>query len=163
MSATIKDASIKQKFQILEPFMEHICSSIKKNLKSDMLKKRPVLIKNYFPQQHIARMPVETLAKGYFQATQSADGEEIAEEIVNYWIFKQVNLYRCFADELMQINPQFDQIEEIEENKAQAMIEKIVQQFGALDAYVFSVLNSVAFSDNSFSTLRDQALAVLKS
>lgn len=154
----LKDASYKEKYSVLKNWMPVIIDAVKKDLKNDHLKNDFVFIKRYFSGKNLAKLTSEELVEGYATAIQQEEkGEDIAEFITNRWLIKNSELYGFFESELKKINPDFSAIKIIEKNHSQSIVNDAVKQFGAPRTYLFSVLNSVAFSDEDFKELGSQA------
>lgn len=154
----LKEATYKEKFVLLKNWMPSIIEAVKKDLKNEHLKQDFLFIKKYFPGKNINKLSSEELVQGYFAAVQSEDnGEDIAEFITNRWLLKNGDIYNYFETELRKINPDFTAIQKIEEPQAKRMVEESTKEFGAESTYLFSVINSVAFSDDIFADLSRKA------
>jgi len=154
----LKEATYKEKFVTLKKWMPSIIEAVKKDLRNEHLKQDFLFIKKYFPGKNINKLTTEELVDGYFAAIQSEDnGEDIAEFITNRWLLKNGDIYNYFETELRKINPDFTAIEEIEKPQAKRMVEESTKEFGAEGTYLFSVINSVAFSDEIFKELGQKA------
>lgn len=154
----LKDSTYQQKFAILKVWMPTIVENIKKDLKNDHLKKDTHFLKTHFPGKNIDKLNIVELSEGYSKAiANSEQGESIAEWIAQRWLLKKSDLYAYFERKLAAINPQFDNIEEIEDQKADEMIHEAIQVFGAPDTYLFTILNSVVFSPKQIEALAQKA------
>ncbi len=154
----LKDATYKEKYSVLKNWMPTIVDIVKKDLKNEHLKHDFVFAKRYFAGKNLAKLTNEELVEGYAAAIQQEEkGEDIAEFVTNRWLIKNSELYGFFEDELKKINPDFAAIKEIDKSKSQEIVNGAVKQFGAPRTYLFSVLNSVAFSDDDFKKLGTQA------
>lgn len=154
----LKDATYKEKYRALKNWMPAIVDVVKKDLKNEHLKADFVFAKRYFAGKNLNKLTNEELVEGYSSAIQQEEkGEEIAEFITNRWLIKNSELYGFFEEELSKINPDFSAIKEIEKSRSQEIVDGAVKQFGAPRTFLFSVLNSVAFSDDAFKKLGQQA------
>ncbi|MDP1881080.1 MAG: hypothetical protein Q8K60_09105 [Parachlamydiaceae bacterium] len=153
-----KNATFKEKFQDLRDWLPLLINAIKKDLKSDHLSKDPGFVKKYFGARHPNKLTTDEIVEAYHRAIQEeAEGESIAEFIASRWIIKNSELLEFFEQELTKINPDYSAIEEITDEQANAIIESSIQEHGAPHTYLFSVLNSVFFTDNHFKALREKA------
>jgi len=154
----LKEATYKEKFALLKNWMPMIMDTVKKDVKNEHLKQDFIFAKKYFPGKNISKLTNEELAEGYSAAIQNEEkSEDIAEFISNRWMLKYGELYHFFEQELSKINPDFTQITEIEKSTAETMINGSVKEFGAPKTYLFSVLNSVAFSEEALKKLAKHA------
>lgn len=153
-----QDSTYQQKFAMLKSWMPTIAGTIKKDLKNEHLRLGGSFARRYFPSTNFAKMSVEELAEGYGNAIQNDEnGETIGEWVAQRWLLKKSELYLFFETKLSEINPQFDEIKEIEMAKAQSMISEAIQNFGAQDTYLFSVINAVVFPPKALNDLAKEA------
>jgi len=142
----LKNATYKEKFALLNPWIPYIIDSIKKDLKNDHLKQDWQFSKRYLNGKPASKLTTEELIQGYSEALQDSEkGEALAEFIANRWLLKHTDLYDYFEAKLSAIHPDFVEIEELELKSSQEIIKGAVVQFGALHTYLFSVINSVVF------------------
>lgn len=150
-----KDSTFKEKFAILKEWNPEIIELVKKDLKNEHLKQDYVFAKKYLPGKNIHKVTADDLIEAYGQAIEKEEnGEKIAEFIANRWMLHSAEIYGYFETELAKINPDFDAIEKIEAPVATKLINDSVTQFGALNTYLFSVINSVAFDKADFDKLQ---------
>lgn len=155
----LKESTYKDKFAMLQNWMPVIADAIKKDLKNDHLKKDPGFSRLYFPGKNPAKLTSEELAEAYTRAIATEEGaEELAEFISNRWLLKHSDLYYFFEQELGKINPNFNEIKEIDKATATKIMEASVQQFGAVSTYLFCVLNSVVFPEEIYKKLSQDAV-----
>jgi hypothetical protein len=155
----LKDSTYKEKFATLSAWMPLIIETIKKDLKNEHLRKDPGFSRLYFPGKNPAKLTSEELSAAYLHAI--ADGEnaeELAEFISNRWLLKNGDLYHYFEQELGKINPNFNEITDIDKPVATAIMEGAVKQFGAISTYLFCVLNSVVFPEEIYKKLSQDAI-----
>jgi hypothetical protein len=154
----LKDTTYQQKFAMLKSWMPVVADAIKKDLKNEVSRQNSQFVKAYFGSKNASKLTAEELSEGYIRAiAEHENGEVIAEWIGQRWLLKKPDLYGFFEKKLSAINPQFDQIEEIEPVKAKEIISEAIKQFGAPDTYIFSVINAVVFSKNQFDELAHAA------
>lgn len=154
----LKTATYKEKFTLLKAWMPHIIEQVKKDLKNDHLRQDIPFCKKYLAGKNSNKITVEELATAYSQAiNESENGEALGEFISNRWLLKNSELYDYFETELKKVNPDFTAIEEIEQKKAQEIVQGAVSLYGAPRAYLFSVLNSVVFPQVVYDGLAKKA------
>ena len=154
----LKEATYKEKFQILKNWMPMVIDVIKKDLKNDHLRKDWGFAKKYFAGKNLNKITNLELVEGYNQAmSQDEKGEEIAEFISNCWLLKNGELYHYFEKKLTEVNPNFSEIELLEKAKSQEIANEAAKEFGANNTYLFSVLNSVAFQEADLKQLKTSA------
>ncbi|HRD55074.1 MAG TPA: hypothetical protein PLC42_01625 [Parachlamydiaceae bacterium] len=154
----LKDASYKEKFQLLKSWMPGIAETVKKELKNDHLKKDWLFAKKYFPGKNLNKITADELGAGYQTAiAEEEKGEEIAEFISNAWLLKNSELYDYFEKELRKVNEDFSAIEKLAPAESLKIRQEAVNTFGAYRTYLFSVLNSVAFQESDFNHLQEEA------
>lgn len=154
----LKNATYQQKFSMLNRWIPDIIESIKKDLKNEHLKKDWGFVKQYFPGKNPSKLTHEELAEAYSHAiANSENAEELAEFIVNRWLLKHSDLYYYFEQELGKINPNFNEIEELDRQQSLDMMERAIGEFGAPRTYLFCVLNSVVFPKDVYEELNSRA------
>jgi hypothetical protein len=154
-----KNASYREKFADLKEWVPFIIESVKKDIKNDHLKKDLYFFKKYFATKNLHKLGTDELADAYYRAIQEEDrGEEIAEFIASRWLLRNSELYELFQRELSRINPEFADLDELDQPQAQSLIELSNREFGAPHTYLFAVLNSVVFPKESFTSLKKQAV-----
>lgn len=154
----LKEATYKEKFQMLKNWMPMMMEVIKKDLKNDHLRKDWGFAKKYFAGKNLNKITNLELIEGYNQAiSQDEKGEEIAEYISNCWLLKNSELYHYFEKKLTEVNPNFSEIELLEKAKSEEIAKEAASEFGANNTYIFSVLNSVAFQEADLNQLKTTA------
>lgn len=154
----LKETSYSEKFQTLKKWMPNIMESIKKDVKNEHLKKDWQFAKKYFTGVNLNKVTKEELSSGYLAAIEQEEKrEEIAEFISNCWLLKNGDVYHYFEEELKRINPNFNEIESINADQSEKILKGSIEQFGAYKSYLFSVLNSVAFSQQHLENLKQLA------
>ncbi len=153
-----KDANYKEKFTDLKEWFPYVIEIVKKDLRNEHLKKDPYFIKKFLSSKNIHKLTTEELAEAYLKAIQEEEkGEEIGEFITSRWLLKNSDLYEFFEQELTKIDPDFSNLEEIAPESAMKLIGASIDQFGAPETYLFSVLNSVVFPKETFTHLQQLA------
>jgi hypothetical protein len=154
----LKDVAYKEKFKMLDPWMQMIVESVKKDLKNEHLKNDWQFAKKYFANKNIAKLTTEELTEGYRQALANEEAAEaLAEYISNRWLLKNTEMYHFFEERLRQINPDFSELVELEKGKANTLMEESISHFGAPKTYMFSVINSVVFPQEIYDKLSKHA------
>ncbi len=154
----LKEATYKEKFQILKKWMPEIADSVKKELKNDHLKKDWMFAKKYFAGKNLNKITTSDLADGYVSAIANEEkAEEIGEFISSCWLLKNGEIYHYFEEELKKINPDFSSIEKLDPADSKKIALGAAEEFGAFKTYVFSILNSVAFQDAELKQLESFA------
>lgn len=154
----LKESSYKEKFAMLKPWMPLIIETIKKDLKNEHLKKDAGFSRSYFPGKNPAKLSSEELIEAYSQAIANEENaEELAEFISNRWLLKHTDLYYYFEHELTKINPNFNEMKDLDKETATKIMDGAIQQFGAISTYLFCVLNSVVFPEEIYTKLGHEA------
>lgn len=153
----IKDTPLKSKFENLQGFLGKILHDIRKDVRQEHLKQDRGFVQKYFSKKFVDKVAADELEKAYFSELVAEGNEALGNWIVSKWILKHAEIYEYFASELVKINPKFEEITLISMDQAKVIGAKAVDQFGAEDAYIFSFLNSVAFPDEIFTALKEEA------
>lgn len=149
-----KNSTYKEKFTTLKEWAPEIIDAIKKDLKNEHLKQDYVFVKKYLAGKNISKLTLDEMTEGYIKAIEQEEGgEKIAEFMANRWMLQSGDIYGYFEKELTAVNPDFDAIENIDAPVAKKIIGGAVESFGATNTYLFSVINSVAFSKEDFEKL----------
>ena len=155
----LKNKSNYEKFSMLSPWYEEILSEIKKDLKSDHLKRDVQFFKTYFPSKNINKITVEELVHGYSQALKNKElAENLGEFISNRWLFKHSDMYYYFEENLKALNNDFQELEELDSHFGDQLMKQASQKFGPKMTYIFSIMNSVVFPKATYDLLKEQAL-----
>lgn len=153
-----KDATYKEKLVHLEEWLPSIIEAVKKDIKNEHLKQDFQFLKKYFPGKNPNKIESDELSHAYKMAiAEQENGETLAEFIASRWIMKNSDMYYFFENYLSSVNPNFTEIEELELSHGDKLIENATKEFGAQNAYVFSVLNSVALNKDQFTRLENDA------
>lgn len=153
-----KEATYKEKFTTLSPWFPVIVDAIKRDLRNEHLKNDWAFVKFYFQGKNINKLTLEELVHAYKDSLEKGEKcEELGEFITNRWLLKNSDLYHFFEQELTKINPNFQEIKSIESKRAHEIMEKGSAEFGALNTYIFAILNSVVFPADVFAALEKKA------
>lgn len=154
----LKDATYKEKLNLLQEWFPYIIQTVKTELKNDHLKQDWQFSKAYFPNKNINKVTQEELTEGYLKALQQEEkADDIAEFIFNRWLLKNTDIYQYFEETLSKISPNFTELSEIDQTKSQTIVDQSIKQFGPLKTYLFAVINSVVFPQSVYDALRQKA------
>ncbi len=155
-----KHTTYKEKIAIVAPWLPTIVDAIKRDLKQEHLARDWVFAKQYFPGKNPNKLTADELHPAYSQAVATNEkGEELAEFISNRWLLKHADLYYHFEKELSTLFPNFSELEEIDAATAKKVMQGAVEQYGALNTYLFCVFNSVVFPKEIYQELSVKATA----
>ena len=144
---------MKKAFQSLEPWLDEILLCIKKDIKTDYLPGTPLFFRTHFGNRPLIRVTFEEIQKAF--AKELLEGnDEMAEWVVNRWVFKHGDLYSHFAERLVAIDPDFDALQELTQEQSEKVLAGALEKFGVKAVYFFSVLNKVVFPAAVFDQLR---------
>jgi hypothetical protein len=147
--------SYKEKFESLKPWAFGIITEIKRELKTEHLRKETAFALKHFARKPIDKLTVAELTAAYMRDIEEGN-EETGEWVASRWMLKHSEVYQFFAERLSAINPQFDEITILEDDVGKKLVDEAVTEFGAKITYVFSILNAVAFSEELFRELRQK-------
>ncbi len=147
---------MENQFVPLKNWMHVILDAIKKELKSEHLGSDPEFYRVHFGNRPQNRLTSDEIFTAY-ESELLKGNQELAEWVVNRWVFKNGDLYQVFADRLSEINPEFDKIESITEEQSQRVLEGVVEKFGAIPTFLFVLLNGVVFPESVREKLLKQA------
>ena len=153
----MKDMSLKSKFEVLHSFLGKILHDIRKDVRQEHLKQDRAFVQKYFGKNVIDKVSAEELEKAYFAELVSEGTENLGNWMISKWILKHAEVYEYFVTQLTKVNPKFEEITLLSVEDAKSIASKAVESFGAIDTYIFSMLNSVAFPDAVFEVLKDAA------
>lgn len=153
----IDELPYKNKFELLSPWNKEMIVSIKKEVKTELTKKDSILTQRLFDRKKVDKLSMDEMAALCIHKVIETGDEELGEWIVSRWVFKHAEIYQFFAQELSAINPKFDEIEVIELSKEKFLLTYAIEHFGAIDSYIFCVLNSVVLSKEAEQSLKAKA------
>ncbi len=152
----IVESVYSSKFILLEPFFEEIFTCIKKEIKREITIKGSVLQRKLGVQSvRETKEMIELFSKSIITLKE----EEVAEWAACAWINKHGDIFHLFHEFLVKVSSNYDELTEIPSDTEEEMIKKSSLEFGFFETYVFSILNSVVFSEKALSALRSAALA----
>jgi hypothetical protein len=154
----LKNTTYQQKFAILKPWLPVILETVKKDLRNEHLKKDVSFCRKYLAGKNLNKLAMEDLVSAYMAAIEGNDNaEQLAEFVSNRWLLKHSDVYDYFEHELSVINPDFSAIDEIDLANSQKIVDGAVKKFGAVQTYLFSIMNSVVFPDQVLGSLGKNA------
>lgn len=153
----IKDLSLKLKFEFLGPVFGKVLHDIRRDVKQEHLKKDRDFVQRYFGKAHLDKVSAEDILHAYSKEIVQEGNEDLASWVVSKWILKHAEMYEYFVSELSKVNPRFEEIQLLAMDVSKSMAAQAVDRFTLVDTYIFSVINSVAFPDEIFLHLKDQA------
>ncbi|MDE3048030.1 MAG: hypothetical protein KGI83_06750, partial [Verrucomicrobiota bacterium] len=101
----------------------------------------------YFGNRPQNRLTTEEIFDAY-EKELTRGNQEIAEWVVNRWVFKHGDLYQVFAERLSRINPEFSEIQTLTSEQSQEILKGTVERFGAIPVFLFVILNGVVFPES---------------
>ncbi len=143
-------------FTRLQSWLPEITAAIRKDIKVDYLPGSPEFHRKHFGNRPLSRISFEEIQEA-FSKELLAGNEEMAEWVVNRWVFQHGDVYTHFAERMVSINPNFDQIKEFTVAESDQILQGAVESFGAKAVYLFSVLNQVVFPAAVVERLRAAA------
>lgn len=158
----LKNITESEKFTILEPFLTNVFQTIKKDLKKEHFKADPAFFKAFFKGKLKNKITVLELKEVYTRQVLEGNND-LAGYLANKWIARNYGVYEYFYKELATRYPNMEELEVLEDEVAQELKEKSVEQFGPLPTYLFVVFNSVVFPEAQLNALREEALEELNS
>lgn len=149
---------MENQFLPLKNWMHVILNAIKKDIKSDHLGSDPEFYRAHFGNRPQNRLTSEEIFNAYEKELVQGN-QELAEWVVNRWVFKNGDLYQIFAERLAKINPEFEKIETISVEESEKVLAGTVERFGAISTFLFVVLNGVVFPESVREKLQKAAEA----
>ena len=134
-----------------------ILDAIKRDIKTDHLPASPAFARTHFGNRPLNRLTTEEIFAAYEKDLLAGDAD-LAEWVVNHWVFQHGDVYNHFAERLSQISEDYSEIQGLTEEESEKVLEGAISSFGALNVYLFSVLNGVVFPESVFQSLREAAL-----
>src|SRR4051812_29479910 len=86
---------METKFHTLQPWLEEILGSIRKDIKTDYLPGSATFYRTHFGSRPQNRLTIEEINAAFIKEL-LAGNEEMAEWVVNRWVFKHGDVYRYF-------------------------------------------------------------------
>lgn len=147
---------MKHIFTSIQPWICRVLETIKKDIKTELLPSDPTFYRSHFGNRPQNRLTTEEIFAVYEKELLSGN-ESLGEWVINRWVFKNGDIYQHFAEKLSQIQEDFAQIEALDEPQSQAILKGAVEAYGALNTYLFSVLNGVVFPQIVLERLKKDA------
>jgi hypothetical protein len=154
----IKDISLKSKFEFLQPFLGTFFQDIRKDIRNEHLKRDVAFLQKHFAKKSIDKITSDEIDVVYQNEIINHGNEDLAKWVISKWILRHAEVYDFYVKELSKINPDFDQINNLDLEQAKFLASLSVDKFGLKDTLFFSVINSVVFPDVVFEHLKDQLL-----
>lgn len=143
---------MKNKFQTIQPWISFILDAIKKEIRTDHLASSPAFARAHFGNRPLNRLTAEEIFTVY-EKELLAGNQDLADWVVNRWVFKHGDIYKYFAEKLSRIQPDFSAIESLDLAQSEQVLEGAPELFGFLPVYLFSFLNGVVFPEEIFTRL----------
>lgn len=147
---------MQNQFVTIQPWLPDVLAAIKREIRTDHLANSPSFVRAHFGNRPLNRLTFEEILAVYEKNLLSGD-EDLAEWVVNRWVFKHGDLYAHFAERLEKIDANYHELEHLSEEQSEQVLEGAVARFGAVSTYLFSVLNHVVFPKTVFDRLRSDA------
>lgn len=147
---------MQNQFENLQGWIPQILHAIKKDIKTDHLPSDAVFYKTYFGNRPQNRLTAEEIFAAYEKELLKGN-EELADWVVNRWVFKHGDVYAHFAERLAAINPDFDQIRALTDAESEQILKGSFESLGAVPVFLFAVLNGVVFPPSVLDRLRKAA------
>jgi len=146
---------MQKQFQKVQPWISSILSEIKKEIKVDHLPSNPSFTRTHFGNRPLSKLTTEEIFAAY-EKTLLAGDTELGEWVVSRWVFKNGEIYVHFEGKLSEISEDYSTLTELTGDQSEKILEGAIEKFGALQTYLFSVLNEVVFPETVFQKLRTQ-------
>lgn len=153
----MKETTYQEKIPLVEPWMEEIIDSVKRDLKTEHFKKDRTFCNRYFMGRQMNQVPNKELGQAYIQDIQEGN-IALAEFIATRWLLKHTDIYGFFEMEFKKITNDFESLKTLDPALAQQLKSDAVKKFGATRTFLFSLFNCVVFSDEVYQELREAAL-----
>jgi len=147
---------MKNKFQTIQPWIPNILDAIKKEIRTDHLAASPSFARAHFGNRPLNRLTSEEIFSVYEKELLSGN-EDLADWVINRWVFKHGDIYQYFVERLSRINPDFASIETLDLEQSEEVLKGAPESFGFLSVYLFSWLNGVVFPEEVFTRLQQAA------
>lgn len=157
---TIARNTWTEKFSLISPWFSEVVSDIKQQLKSEHLSLDPSFVRTHFHGLPLHRISQEEMRAVYLREILSGN-TQIAEFVMNRWLFKNLPLYKFFETRLEKLFSNLNEIQKIEDEQARPIIEEALSSFSLGKIFCFITLNDVLLSDELFRELQKKALEEL--
>lgn len=147
----IAESTYSRKFALLESFSGEIFTGIKKEIKKEVATKGSLLQRKLgIPSVKETKEMMELFLKNII----TEKDEDLGEWVASAWINRHGEIFQCFHEHLIKISSSYDELTEIPAAAENALIQESVAKFGALNVYIFSILNSVVISAKKMEELK---------
>jgi len=136
------------KFTRLQPFMQAVVEPIKADLKKHHLKKDPAFVRQNFSTTNVTKVPLAELVEVYRRELPQVS-EQFGEWLGQMWMLKHTEVYEFFERVLSQEVEDFTEVDQLPDELSQRLRKGAVQQFGAVQTYVFVLINDVVLARRS--------------
>lgn len=147
---------MSNKFETIQPWLNEILTAIKKDVKNDYLTGSPKFYFTHFGKRPIGRLTTEEINPVLIKEL-LAGNEDLAEWVVNRFVFKHGDIYDFFATKLEQINPDIGAIEVLTNEQSEQIL--LGANYPVKDIFLFAVMNGVVFPQAIFDRLRKETVA----
>lgn len=147
---------MKNQFESIQPWIPVVLAAIKKDIKTDHLPGSPQFVRTHFGNRPINRLNMEEIFSAYEKDLLAGDAD-LAEWVVNHWVFQHGDIYNHFAEKLSEVSDDYGSIESLTDVQSDEILKGAPEKFGALSTYLFSVLNAVVFPAKYIHRLRSMA------
>jgi hypothetical protein len=145
-----------EKFILMQPWIKKILMLLRKDLKNELISNKS-LFRSFFANKAFNNITGEEIVNAYEKKLYEGN-KELGAWIVSRWIYHNSEIYQYFYSELEKINPNVEEIKNIDKEKALKIIEGSINSFGIENTYIFSILNEVAFDQELLDDLRKKTL-----
>jgi hypothetical protein len=147
---------MSNQFESLQGWIPEVLNAIKKDIKTEHLSSDPVFYKTYFGNRPQNRLTTDEIFAAYEKELLKGNAD-LADWIVNRWVFKHGDVYSHFAERVGEINPNFEEIQSFDEPQSEKILKGALESLGAVPVFLFSILNGVVFPDSIIQKLRAAA------
>lgn len=144
---------METKFHTLQPWLPEILETIRRDIKTDYLPASATVYRAHFGNRPLNRLTMTEISDALTKELLQGN-EDLAEWVVNRWVFKHGEIYSHFAQRLEAIRPDFTELESLTEAESEQVLKGAQESFGVKPVYFFSVLNGVVFPASVFDALR---------
>lgn len=147
----IAESTYSRKFTLLECFSEEIFNCIKKEIKREISTKGSPLQRKLDIQSVKETQAMNEL---FLKNIVVEKDEELGEWVASAWINRHGEIFQCFHEHLIKISSNYEELTEIPAAAESSLIQESIAKFGALNVYIFSILNSVVISLKKMEELK---------
>ena len=144
------------KFTRLQPLMQSVVEPIKSDLKKHHLKKDPAFVRKNFSTTNVTKIPVQELIEVYRRELPETS-EQFGEWLGQLWMMKHTDIYDAFERTLTREVDDFTAVKELPEDLSRRLQTEAVEQFGAVQTYIFVLINDVVLAPAILEDLASEA------